>query len=106
MSYKYPERITVGGLTYTVKLHNKYSLDKMGDTAGLHCVEHTSIDLATMAENGEQRSLDRLNHNLWHELVHSINQAWILGLGEDDVDRMAQGITQILNQQGIQLITL
>ena len=104
VNYEYPKKLQIGGHKYVVQLHNNYVLDKAGDCAGLHCSEHSSIDVSTMAENGDQRSISRINQILLHEISHAINNVWGTGLDEGEVDRFSQGLLQLHEQLGIRLI--
>ncbi len=96
MKVKIPPEIKVGIYNYQVK----YTPNLHRDAAvyGRVCTNAGVLEL----------DLDMPDHikytTFWHEVIHIVQDCYRLSLSDDDVDRLAQGLSQILlNNLGIEL---
>lgn len=78
-----PNRIKIGGLTYTVKQVEKVSRDD--NEAGLIVTEDQSIEL-------RKGKPDFMHITLLHEIIHGIN----MELPEVEVEFFAQALYQVI----------
>lgn len=87
-----PGSIQVGGHTYEV-----VKIPFMPDNAAVtHRLQRI---LVNMESPNSQRTV-----GLIHEILHVVNEVYCNSrLGEDDIDGLAQGFLQILNQFGFEL---
>ncbi len=109
MEYEYPKEIQIGGHTYRIELvegyHTSDTANYVADSAQGDCL----IRVAVQTTTGEPVSTSTLNLRLLHELIEQINVVYVVELGEDSekenkVERLAQGLLQVLEQLGIHLI--
>ena len=102
--YKYPKEIQFGGHVCSIELTEGVST-RLGDPVDGDSHFHTSrIRIATGTMTGGRKSLSYLTETLYHEFVEHINTAWVIGLTEDQVEQLAQGLLQVLNQLGVKPI--
>lgn len=101
--YKFLPHVGIGGQVVDVELND---VAYCGDDTNV--ADFTSqlnlIRIATETVNGDPRSLDYLNQTLWHEYIEAIKEYYGCKFDHDDVDRIAQGVHQILKQYGLKLI--
>lgn len=100
---KYPKQIQIGGHTYSVEIVDQHCLDTFANIGGHH-YQGLRIELSSRAIDGKPLPLTVINTLFWHELVHAIARGFSISLEEEDVERMSQGITQVLSQLGIYLV--
>ena len=102
--YKYPKEIHLGAHTYTITLLNQCGVDDYGKNVGDCDNQKYEIRVATLCSDGKQRALSYLEETLVHEFVHTVNEVYSCELDEKNIDRMGQGLAQILNSIGVYLV--
>ncbi len=96
--------IQIGGHTYTVELVDRSIINLSANHCGDSYLGSTSINVCTKLHDGTFRALSDMEETLIHEIVHQINDMWVIGLDEDNVERMSQGFLQVFKQYGLKLI--
>ncbi len=109
MKYKYPETIQIGGHAIKIILIDGNSVTCSAQHYADLYLPKSEIRVTTKCPDGKDRALDYINECLLHELVEAINEIYVVNLGEgsekeNKIDSLAQGLLQIFNQLGIQLI--
>jgi len=95
--------VTIGGHTYTIELKDASAVSQYGHQGDGHA-QAMSIRVATGLIDGGYRNLTDIEEVLLHELVHQISIVWDVQMEEEDVERMAQGLVQVLPQFGCRLV--
>jgi predicted Zn-dependent protease with MMP-like domain len=87
---KIPESIKIGGTIYTVKQEDKpfISAGEIADAS----ITYGDAEIRVWAT----REISQVMHDLLHEILHAINNDYRLHLGEDDVERLASGMFNVL----------
>jgi hypothetical protein len=101
---KYPESIQVGGHTFRITLRDSYTIKDNDDASGRENRSLEIIEICTKSSEGESCSLNRLNEIAWHEILHAISGVYGAKLCEEQTEQVSQGLLQVFNQLGIQLI--
>jgi len=87
---KIPKTVKVGGMIY--RIIDGYKFDERTDVRGLADHNQLIIRLGNMIDNNHTRELVFI-----HEVLHAINNVYNAeGLEEDEIDRMAHGLYQVL----------
>lgn len=86
-----PAELRVGARTYTVRNHTFDDEAQFGECRPGRCELRLEID--------KHVSWPDLHVDFWHEAVHMIEaESRIEGLSDSDVDRLANGIAQVVVQ--------
>lgn len=103
MTIKCLPSVQIGGHTYTIELRDACATSDWGAQGDSH---HQKMDIAvaTKTINGDSRAVTDIEEILLHELVHAVNTIWKCDVDEDNIERMAQGLLQVLKQFGLKLI--
>jgi hypothetical protein len=103
MQFKTLPIIQIGAHTYTVEIKDCYLVTDAGGQGDSH---HQKLDMrvATRTIDNGYRSVTDMEQILLHEICHGINIIWGCDMEEDNVDRLAQGLLQVLKQFGLKLI--
>ena len=92
---KIPDKILVGGHTYEVVVGNDRGLESEG-LRGSHSGFLRKIELRS------EMSDEELSCTFIHEILHAINEVYINSvLIEREVDGLANGFHQVLEQLGV-----
>ena len=96
------DSIQIGGHTYKIILRDAASVDDAGHNQGDSCPSNVEIRAGLKLMDGTYRALSSLEHTLWHEILHQIDRVYAGKdlLGEEDVERLSQGLYQIFKQFG------
>jgi hypothetical protein len=101
----HPKSVQIGGNNISVSLIDGVSTNVETQHYADYFSQKGEIRISTLCPDGKPRCLDFLNVCLWHEYVEGIKDVFqITNLEEEDVEKLAQGIVQILSQSGIKLI--
>lgn len=96
MKVKVPKQIKIGSHTYAVMY--RYHLGK--DEGFRGTIEHRPQEIHIDPIN----PLSQRNVTLLHECIHLITTVWSVGLDDDAIDRIAEGLGELLyNNFGIEL---
>lgn len=95
--------IQIGGHKYTVQLCNSASPGLEGFHGDSHA-NKMEIRVATQLQNGEPRAVSDVEQTLLHEVFHQINFVWKCDLDEENIERLSQGMLQVIHQFGIHLV--
>ncbi len=102
---KYPKTIQIGAHEYSIAIINRPAVDCFKEHIGKQDYESLELEIGIMDRfTGGTFQQSVINALLWHEIVHAINHLFAVGLDEDKVDLMSQGITQVLKSMGIQIV--
>ena len=101
--FSYSKQQKVGGNTYTIELIDVYVVNRESDV-GLCNFDKLEISVACKSENGSPKALTVIERLLWHELLHAIARTWNVDLNNEDTERLAQGLTQVLGDNGFTLV--
>jgi hypothetical protein len=104
MNYKHPKTFQIGSHTLNIKFMEASATDNTNDHVATCNTQRCVVTIATKTSNGEDRALSYIEQSLMHEIVHSINTIFESGLDEANVERIAQGLTQVLSSVGIHLV--
>ncbi len=106
MEYKYPKEIQIGGHFYKLILKDAATVDENGHNCGDSCQSNLEIRAATKLMDGTPRALSAIEITFWHEILHQIDRIYARDkeLEEGDIERLAQGLYQILNQLDFHII--
>lgn len=83
---KLPDRVPIASQVYTTKVAPFYGPDA-GVCAGEPLVVHLNDEFANETQ---------MLHRFAHEYIHAICNEYRIVMSDDDVDRMAQGFTQLV----------
>ena len=100
----HPKNVQIGGNNFSVQLIGGISTNCECEHFADFFVQKGEIRIAALCPDGTTRCLDFLNQSLWHEYLEAIKEVYKINIEQDDMDRIAQGIVQILSQSGIKLI--
>ncbi len=108
MKYKYIERIQIGGHNYKLILKDASTVDEDGQHCGDSCQANLEIRCASKLPDGTSRALSSIEVTFWHEILHQIDRVYTTKdeniLGEGDIERLSQGLYQVLNQLGWHIV--
>ena len=90
MKIKVPKQITVGSMTYGIVLTP--NLEKHHHLLGQCLTDEGLIKIEPHSR------ADVRDQSLMHELVHAINDIFMCKLDEDNIERIAQGLTATLKR--------
>ena len=95
-NFPLPDSVRIVGMEYTV---NRDVTNLRGDNDQKLL---GNIDYCTTTINlSDEQNLDKAIVVLWHEIVHGIARTFGVDLNEDDTDRMAHGVHQVLSDNPI-----
>jgi len=95
MKVSVPDEIKIGSFRYAIRLFPKVYRDH--SLLGQHMADDLLVKVSSEIEG------DVRNEAFWHELLHGISLTYKCGLEEENVDRIAQGINQVMQSFGIEL---
>jgi len=95
--------IQIGGHIYDVELCNSPAVSQQGHQGDSHS-QAMSIRVATTLIDGGDRNISDVEEILLHELLHQINIVWGCDIDETNIDRMAQGLLQVLKQFNVKMV--
>jgi hypothetical protein len=100
----HPKSVQIGGNEISVSLIDSCHTCNDSDHIADFYRDKNEIRVAKLCPDGTPRCSEFLNLTLWHEYMEAVNEIFVCNLEHDNIDRIAQGIVQILNQSGIKLI--
>ncbi len=104
MKYKTLTPIQIGAHPISIEIVDAFTTHDDTCNAGDACPSTDVIRIALRTTGGGYRPEAIITANLIHELLHKIEHIYSIKVEDDDVDRFAQGLLQILKQYGIKLI--
>lgn len=106
MKYKYPPKITIGGHNYKITLVDGAEVDGIQSDRHVGSCSQTvgQFEIATRTKIGGHKTLEFINTTLLHEIVHAISDIYVVEMKEEQVEQIAQGLLQVLEQLDIRLI--
>ncbi len=104
MKYDYPKEIQIGGLHYKIELVDGYCVEDSTDWEGSHHQTGETLQVALKSKSGIPKSIRSVNVILYHELLHAFNEIWQIGIEEKQIEQIAQGLLQVLEQLDIHFI--
>lgn len=97
---KIPKHIKVGGKVYGVLYPHTFT--EVGNLSGQSCHLTNTIRLSIQGAGGERRARENVEEVFVHEVLHCVDVVYNAGkLDEDTVDRLAQGLYQVLSDSGL-----
>ncbi len=100
---KLPQSVDVGPYVYTYEYKKTHWVDDERKYQGYCDVEGQVLKLGTKWTDGRDKSPHDLFQLIIHETVHAINETWVLGLSENTVERLSNGLLQAFNSWEIKL---
>ena len=85
------KHIQIGCHTYTIEFDDNIFWEH--ENAGYHQRDLCKITIAKARYTPEFQC-----NTFWHEILHAINFSWQQGLDEAGVNRLAEGISQVMQQ--------
>lgn len=104
MQLKTLPTIQIGAHVYQVEIKDCYLVCDTGAQADSHH-QKMNIRIPTRTVDNGARSITDMEECLLHEILHGVNIIWKCDLDEDNIERLAQGLLQVLKQYGLKLIT-
>jgi len=106
MQYNFPEEIMIGGHVYKLILKDAATVDEHGENCGDSCQANLEIRVATKLIDGAKREVSSMETTFWHEVLHQIDRVYAAKdiLDEGTIERLAQGLYQVLLQLGWHII--
>jgi len=106
MQYGFPKEIQIGGHIYKIILKDATTVDENGQNCGDSCQLNLEIRIATKLIDGTKREASSMEATFWHEVLHQIDRVYAAKdtLDEGTIERLAQGLYQVLLQLGWHII--
>ncbi len=104
MNYKYPAELVIGGNRIKISIIDGVSTNCVEQHSADFLPSRNEIQLAVRSLDGLSKCLDFTNESLIHEIIEAVKVTYVVKIEEDDVERLAQGLWQVLSQLGIFLI--
>jgi hypothetical protein len=92
---KVPRKLKLGVKNISTYFNLNLNIDE--NRVGQYSVREERIDILPMQPSSE------LSICYWHEWLHIIDRQYGCGIGEDNIDRMAHGLAEIVEKLGIEL---
>jgi hypothetical protein len=87
---KIPESVKIGGTIFAIKQEDAPFVS--GGEVADGCITYGDAEIRLWTN----RDLSQAAHDLFHEILHAINNDYRLHLGEDEIERLASGVFQVL----------
>ena len=95
--------LQIGGHWYRLELKDAWQVTDAGGQGDSHC-QKTHIRVATLTIDNEPRTVSDVEEVLIHEILHQIDVVWKCDIDEDNIERLSQGLLQVLKQFGVSLV--
>jgi len=97
-----PEKIDIAGHEVRIEIKDILLDHERQETAGFAYLNSERIEIAKFGKEEEEASEDNQAETLLHEIVHLVSDKWYIELKEDQVEKLATGLYQVLKNNRLQ----